>query len=230
MTTGGFTDGPLVRRLRAGDEAAFGSLMASWSPLMLRLARRHVGTAQSAEDVVQDTWLSMLRALPRFEGRCSLRTWVFHILLNKARTCGARENRTLPWTAAFGPGPVPGRAASPEPDGHGPGGRWSRRTVPPNPPVTPEDALLAGEVRALIAETVARLSARQRAVLELRDVHGYTADEACRMLGLSGGNQRVLLHRARAAVRAGLVDYLKTAQTRRRPGVTRRPGTPPRTR
>lgn len=210
LATGGFTDGPLVRRLVAGDEAAFGSLMAAWTPLMLRLARRYVYTAQSAEDVVQDTWLSMLRALPRFEGRCSLRTWVFRILVNKARTRGAYENRTLPWTAAFGARGTAGHPAPRGADRHGTGGQWPDgwRTVPPRPPVTPEGALLAGEVRALVAESMARLPERQRALLELRDVLGYTADEACRMLGLSGGNQRVLLHRARTAVRAGVEDYL----------------------
>lgn len=191
----------------AGDEAAFGALIDSWSPRMLRLARRYVATVQSAEDVVQDTWLSVLRALPRFEGRSSLRTWVFRILVNKARTRGAHENRTLPWTAAFGPGPASGRAP--------PGDQWPDgwRTVPPRTPVTPEGAVLAGEARALVAAAVARLPDRQRAVFELRDLLGYTAGEVCRMLGLTGGNQRVLLHRARTAVRAGVRDYLGAAET-----------------
>lgn len=194
-------DALIVRRLREGDEAVFGSLMVSWSPLMLRLARHHVSTVQAAEDLVQDTWLSVLCGLHRFEGRSSLQTWVFRILVNKAKSCGVREHRTMPWTVAFAGGSAGLLDTCDQwPDG------W--RMVPQRRPVTPESELLSREVRRLLAEAVGRLPARQRAVLELRDVCGYTAEEACRLLGISKTNQRVLLHRARAVVRACVEEYL----------------------
>lgn len=199
----------MVRRLRDGDEDAFARVVESWSPLMARLARHHVSTPDSAEEVVQDTWLAVLDGLDRFEGRSTLRTWVFRILVNKAKTCGVRESRTVPWTAAF-PGGLTGPLADVGRAAGRPGAELSgfRCRVPAAGPATPEGEALSGEVRRVIRAALDRLPPRQRAVLELRDVHGSSSAETCAILGISTGNQRVLLHRARSAVRCGLRDYL----------------------
>ncbi|GGO84290.1 RNA polymerase sigma factor [Wenjunlia tyrosinilytica] len=200
----------VVRRLMDGDEDALTSLMDSWSPVMLRLARMHVNTVQSAEDTVQETWLAVLHGLERFERRSSLRTWVFRILLNKAKSCGVREHRTVP-TAALdgqGGGPVP----DPRRLRRSGGGRedpWPEPwAVLPLPwPTTPEGELLAAEARRVLAAELGRLPPRQRAVIELRDLYGYSAEETCRMLRVSKANQRVLLHRARAGLRSRVEGY-----------------------
>lgn len=199
-------DAALVAALRAGDDRVFASLVDAWSPAMLRLARMHVATHETAEDVVQEAWLAAVRGLDRFEGRSTLRTWVFHILLNIARTRGVKDQRTVPFSS-LGDGddrsptvdPARFRAAGEE---HA--GGWR---VPPQPWPTPEGNLLSKETRAVIDACLAALPARQRAVLELRDVHGYDAAEVCDLLDVTLGNQRVLLHRARAAVRGALEVY-----------------------
>jgi RNA polymerase sigma-70 factor (ECF subfamily) len=206
-----------VRRLRDGDEITFVSIMTAWSPGMLRLARVYVRTAQSAEDVVQDTWLAVLDGLDRFEERSSLRTWVLRILVNKARSCALRERKAVP-TAVLddqdaGPTVSPNRFRGA--DDRWPG-HW--RVFPERWPPTPEEELLSGELRRLMGRVLESLPERQREVIELRDVYGYSADDTCWMLDISPVNQRVLLHRARARMRAGIEEYFQSAVARRRNG------------
>jgi RNA polymerase sigma-70 factor (ECF subfamily) len=209
----------LLDRLRAGDRQAFAELVDAWSPVLLRVALQHVSTRASAEDVVQDTWLAVIRQLDRFEGRSSLRTWVFRILENQATTRGVREARTVPWSSAFGSDEEcrhsgstvdPGRFRGPDdrwPGGWTPAGRPTRWEPPP------EDAAAAAEIRRDLGAALDELPERQRAVVELRDVHGLSSEEVCARLGLSPGNQRILLHRGRARLRARLEDvYRRTAR------------------
>jgi RNA polymerase sigma-70 factor (ECF subfamily) len=207
----------LLRRLRAGDGAAFAELDDAWSGMLLRVALLHVATRASAEEVVQDTWLAVIAQLDRFEGRSSLRTWVFRILENQARSRGGREARSVPWSSAFpdadgtdaGPTVDPARFRGPE-------DRWPRHWTPAGSPAPwqppPDDAVMAAEVRSELGAALAALPERQRTVVELRDVHGLTSDEVCERLGLSPGNQRILLHRGRARLRARLEQvYRATA-------------------
>src|SRR5256714_951591 len=195
----------LVAALRAGDEATFRRLVRDWHPGMLRVARIFVPTRSAGEDVVQETWLRVLGALDRFEGRSSLKTWVFRILVNTAKTRAQREGRVLPFSALVDPARVPEAAVDPdrfrpEDDERLPGA-WS---VPPR--ALPEERLLAAETRAKIEEAIDALPATQAAVIRLRDVDGWSAEEVRNALDLSEVNQRVLLHRARAKVRTALEE------------------------
>lgn len=198
-------DEALLAALRAGDQQTFARLVQEWSGLMLRIAGVHVGDHATAEDVVQETWIAVLRGLDRFRGESSLRTWVFRILVNRAKT-SARQPRALPlpsldWEA--GPTVSPDRF-------QGAGERWPGHwRTPPDP--WPEEALLTAETHERVMAAIAALPPRQRAVISLRDVHGWGPSEVCAVLDLTEGNQRVLLHRARAAVRAALARAL-TAQ------------------
>ena len=196
-------DGALVERLRAGDEETFAALVDGWSGWMLRLAREHVPTASAAEEVVQETWLAVLQGLDRFRGDAALRTWVYRILLNQAKRRGVRERRTVPFASLApeddGPTVDPARfqgTGEPHPGG------WRRF-----PEEWPEQVAVTREVHRVVAEALDELPPRQRVVVTLRDVHGFGADEVCTMLDLSPGNQRVLLHRGRAVVRAHLERY-----------------------
>jgi RNA polymerase sigma-70 factor (ECF subfamily) len=206
-------DTALVERLRAGDESAFAGLVTRWSPMMLRVARSHVSTEASSEEIVQETWMAVIRGLDAFEGRSSLRTWVFRILTNLAKTRGVREARSVPmssWAPAADNGPTvdPDRFQSA-------GGDQPHSWTPVGAPVPwepgPEQAAVAGETRRLLAAALAELPDRQRAVVTLRDVHGLSSDEVCSTLELSQANQRVLLHRGRARLRAALEDYYRGA-------------------
>jgi len=187
-----------VAALRSRDEGAFRALVESWTPLMTHVARAHVSTDASAEEVVQDAWVGFLRGIDSFEGRSSLRTWTFRILTNIAKTRGVREQRVVPQSSA-GPTVDPGRFRGPEDDY--PGG-W--KVFPVRWP-EPDDAAVAAETAAMIRAGIATLPARQRAVITLRDVHGFSSEEVCDLLELTPANQRVLLHRARATVR-GLLE------------------------
>ena len=193
-------------RLQAGDEAAFRELVARHDRAMRRLARSYVQTVAAADEVVQETWLAVIRGLARFEGRSSLKTWIFRILVNRAQSRGARERRVVPFSALLSesedPTVDPDRFLGP---GHPVAGYWSQ--TPHRFFELPEERLLAEEAVALIAEAIAGLPERQRRVIELRDVEGWESEEVCDSLGLSPANQRVLLHRARAAVRADLEEY-----------------------
>jgi RNA polymerase sigma-70 factor (ECF subfamily) len=191
---------------------AFTDLVDGWSPALLRVALLHVSTRASAEEIVQETWLAVITQLRRFEGRSSVKTWVFRILENLARTRGEREARSLPWSTAF-PEPREPDEGRPTVDPRrfrGPEDRWPGgwtlvgRPASWHPP--PEDAAVAAELRRHLADALAELPERQRTVVELRDVHGLTSDEVCDRLELSPANQRVLLHRGRARLRARLED------------------------
>jgi RNA polymerase sigma-70 factor (ECF subfamily) len=160
---------------------------------MVAVASRYVASRSTAEDVVQDTWVAVLRGLDRFEGRSSLRTWVFRILLNRARTTGVAERRVVPFSDAF-----PNRDDVADSDADYPGRASDTEGV------TPEDAVISAELRGELGAAVSRLPNRQRAVVLLRDVHGYPAQDVCRLLGVSSGNQRLLLHRGRAQLRTVL--------------------------
>ena len=204
----------LLDRLRAGDRTAFAELVDAWSPMLLRVARLHVSTHASAEEVVQETWLAVIRQLDRFEGRSSLRTWVFRILENQARTRGVREARTVPWSFASGADGHEHAGATVDPARfRGPEDRWPGGWTPDGRPTAweppPEDAAMAAEVRREFRAALDELPDRQRTVVELRDVYGLSSDETCERLGLSPGNQRILLHRGRARLRARLEDVYR---------------------
>jgi RNA polymerase sigma-70 factor (ECF subfamily) len=174
---------------------------------MLRVAQIFVPSRSVAEEVVADTWLRVLGALDRFEGRSSLKTWVFRILVNTAKTRAQREGRVLPFSALNDPGRIPEAAVDaerfrPEDDPRFPG-HWA---VPPRE--LPEERLLAAETRQRIAAAIDALPATQAAVIRLRDVEGWSAEEVRNALDISDVNQRVLLHRARSKVRQALEDYL----------------------
>ena len=199
-------DAELVRKLRDGDQAAFAALVDELSPALLRLALMHVPSRAIAEDVVQDTWIAVIRGIDRFEGRSALRTWITQILLNQARTRGVREKRTLPFSyfrrrAEEGRDEPAVDADRFQGRGDVRPGWWAR------PPAEWEGAdarLESNEVRDALLTAVRDLPPRQRDVIVLRDLQGYSADEARNALDVSETNQRVLLHRARSKVRAAL--------------------------
>lgn len=200
-------DSDLVAALRAGDEAAFARIVREWHASLLRVAQIFVPSRAVAEEVVAETWLRVLGALERFEGRSSLKTWVFRILVNTAKTRAQREGRVLPFSALNDPGRVPEAAVDPdrfrpEDDPRFPG-HWSAP-----PAELPEERLLAAETRARIAAAIDALPATQAAVIRLRDIDGWTAEEVRNALDITDVNQRVLLHRARSRVRQALEEYL----------------------
>jgi RNA polymerase sigma-70 factor, ECF subfamily len=201
-------DSQLLAALRAGDEQAFARLVEMYHAQMLRLAQTFVRTRAVAEEVVQEAWLGVLRGLDRFEGRSSLRTWIFRIVANTAKTRGEREGRSLPFSALAaeeddGPAVAPQRFQGP--DGRFPGG-WASFPEPWDD--VPEQRLLSQETRGIVDRTIAGLPPGQRAVITLRDVVGCSSEEVCNVLELSETNQRVLLHRARSKVRGALETYL----------------------
>lgn len=199
----------LIEQLRAGDEAAFRELLHRYGPSMLRVAMMYVSTRAVAEEVVQEAWLGVLKGLDRFEGRSSLKTWIFRILTNTAKTRGEREGRTVPFSSLASDDEGDETAVDADrflgPD-HRWAGHWS--SAPRNPGDVPEQELLGVEARERIAAAIEALPENHRAVITLRDVDGFDAAEACEILGVSEANQRVLLHRARAKVRAALEAYI----------------------
>jgi RNA polymerase sigma-70 factor, ECF subfamily len=201
-------DAQLLDALRAGDEGAFAALVREYHSSLVRVARIYVSTLASAEEVAQETWLGVLNGLDRFEGRSSLRTWIFRILTNIAKTRAQREGRTLPFSALQEPGRVPEAAVDADrfldPEHPRWPGHWAIK-----PQAWPEEALVAAETRERIAEAIEALPASQRAVITLRDVEGWDSADVCNALGLTETNQRVLLHRARSKVRGALESYLQ---------------------
>ena len=201
-------DRDLVEALRAGDQQAFAALIDGWSGSMLRMARLHVPTDSVAEEVVQETWLAVLQGIERFERRSSLKTWLFTILSNRAKTRGEREGRGVPFSALVATDVASGEpAVDPDrflglDDPH-----WPYHWAAP-PRDWPEDELLASETRGVIGEAIAALPDTQREVIRLRDVEGWSAEEVVQALEISDANQRVLLHRARSRVRSELERYL----------------------
>jgi RNA polymerase sigma-70 factor, ECF subfamily len=200
----------LIDGLRTGDEAAFVLLLDRYGASMLRLATTFVGSRAVAEEVVQETWLAVLQGIDRFEGRASLKTWLFRILTNRAKTRAEREGRTLPFSA-LAEASEEGEEPSVDPDrffgpDHRFGGHWTE--YPQRWDDVPERRLLSRETRELIAAAIEQLPPVQQAVISLRDVKGWSSEEVCNALDLSETNQRVLLHRARTKVRRALEDYL----------------------
>jgi RNA polymerase sigma-70 factor, ECF subfamily len=208
-------DAALVEALRAGDEDAFVGLIRAHHSMLLRVAMTYVSSRAVAEEVVQETWLGVLKGLDRFEGRSSLKTWIFRIASNIACTRAVRESRCMPFSS------LPGTDAerqepSVDPDRFLPSdharypGHWDRG---PAAWQTPEERLLSGETRGVILAAIEELPPAQRLVLTLRDIEGWSGDEACQALELTDANQRVLLHRARSKVRAALERYLAPVET-----------------
>ena len=196
-------DAELLRRLRAGDEQAFVALVERYNGSMLRLAGSFVPSRAVAEEVVQDTWLAVLRGLPAFQGRASLRTWMFTILVNRARTTGSREQRTIPVADA---GPVVDASR------FGPDGAWS---APPEHWIEEaEDRIEAEKLGGLLKAAIDGLPGRQREVVLLRDVEGMSSAEVCDVLAISEANQRVLLHRGRGKLRQVLETELGSRGSR----------------
>jgi RNA polymerase sigma-70 factor, ECF subfamily len=202
----------LIDRLRAGDEAAFVLLVHRHHATMLHLASSFVPSLTVAEDVVQDTWLGVLRGLGGFEGRSSFRTWLFRILVNRARTAGARERRTVPVGTADAIGDAgAGRDRGPavDPSRFTGSGQW---LAPPEQWVeAAEDRLRAGQLAGRIRSAIGELPDRQRAVVTLRDVEGLSSAQVCQVLEITEANQRVLLHRGRSRVRQVLESELGRA-------------------
>ena len=194
----------LVERLRAGDEAAFMWLVDRLQPMMLRVARMYVASQAVAEDVVQEAWLGVLQSIDRFEGRASLRTWILRIVTNIAKTRGQRESRSVPFASLAGDG-----LDAPSFDADrflGPGDEWPGHwtTLPPDWRGMPEDRLEAAAVLETVRNAIDALPPMQAQVIRLRDVLGWSSVEVRNALDLTETNQRVLLHRARAKVRAAL--------------------------
>jgi RNA polymerase sigma-70 factor, ECF subfamily len=198
-------DRRLVDDLKARDEGAFVRLVDTYHASLVRVARAYVRTDAVAEEVVQETWLAVLQGIDRFEERSSLKTWLFRILVNRAKTKGQREARSVPVSSLEdeegegGPSVDPDRFLG---DDHRWAGYWS---APPQPwEGVPDERLLSKERMDVVGAALRALPPRQQQVLVLRDVEGLGAGEVCDLLDLSEGNQRVLLHRARSSVRAAL--------------------------
>jgi RNA polymerase sigma-70 factor (ECF subfamily) len=203
----------LIEALRAGNEAAFARLIREYGPAMLRVAQHHVSSRAVAEEVVQEAWLGVLRGLESFEGRSSVKTWIFRILTNTAITRGEREGRTVPFSALGGEeeddfeSGVDQRRFTQE-------GRWTGHWSSPPESWAPEARLLAAEAHEVVDRAIAELPTAQAVVITMRDVEGFGPDEVCNVLAIGESNQRVLLHRARSKVRCALEDYMREAPTR----------------
>jgi RNA polymerase sigma-70 factor, ECF subfamily len=194
---------PDLNALKAGDENAFTALVQRHHGSLIRLAMGYVNDRAIAEDVVQETWLTCIRSLDRFEGRSSLKTWIFGIALNIARSRQRSEGRVLPFASLFRRDPS---GPTVDPARFGGDGMWA--TLPHTWANVPEERVLGQETMAHVRDAIDALPAKQREVIVLRDVAGLDAGEVCGLLKISPENQRVRLHRARAAVRKMLEDYL----------------------
>ena len=198
----------LVDGLRAGDEAAFAELMRLYGASMLRVAQLYVRSRAVAEEVVQEAWLAVFKGISRFEGRSSLKTWLFRILTNTAKTRAVREGRSIPFSALAGeeedaPSVDPDRFLGPEERFRG---HWA---APPSSWAgEPEERLVAAETLDVIRAEIEKLPPAQALVITMRDIEGFGSEEVCNALEISETNQRVLLHRARTKVRRALEDYL----------------------
>lgn len=195
----------LIGRLRLGDEAAFTFLLERYHASMVGLARSFVSSETAAEDVVGDTWMAVVQGIERFEGRSSVKTWLFRILVNRAKTRGVRESRSVPFSSLADDGDDGYRSVDPDrflDESHRWGGYWS--VHPSSWRNGPELNTLGGELRQSMGRALSGLPPMQQAVVTLRDVHGLGASEVCETLDVSEANQRVLLHRGRSKMRAVL--------------------------
>ncbi|WP_396899324.1 RNA polymerase sigma factor [Mycolicibacterium sp.] len=198
----------LIAALRAGDESAFAALVDLHTPTMLRVARGYVSTHELAEEVVQETWIAVLRGIDRFEGRSALRTWLFTIMVNIAKARGLQERRHADLQVLAASGGTVDPARFREAGDRWPG-HWKEHEAPVPFPDTPEGSVLGEELMTVARRELDKLPPRQREVVMMRDVLGLESAEVCDLLEISAANQRVLLHRGRAAVRQALEDYLK---------------------
>ncbi len=190
------TDGELLTRLRAGDEEAFVTLVGRYNGSLLRLARTYVPSQAVAEEAVQDTWMGVVRGVEGFEGRSTFKTWLFRILVNRARSAGSREHRNLP---------IADDEPAVDPDRFDSTGGWAQ---PLGSWADADDRLVAATWSKCLSDALTDLPPRQREVVILRDVEGLPSDEVCDVLGISEGNQRVLLHRGRSRLRSMLESEL----------------------
>jgi RNA polymerase sigma-70 factor (ECF subfamily) len=207
-TAGAVDEAPLIDALRAGDEQAFATVVDQHTPALLRVARGYVPSREIAEEVVQEAWIALLKGIDRFEGRSSLRTWLFAVMINIAKARGKRERRDSDAAIAAYTGGTVDPARFRGSDDPWPG-HWREDAVPAAFPETPEGSVLGDELIAVARRGLDGLPDRQRIVVTLRDMLGFDSAEVCEMLDISVANQRVLLHRGRAAVRAVLEDYLE---------------------
>jgi RNA polymerase sigma-70 factor (ECF subfamily) len=200
-------DQEIIGALRKGDEHAFKDLFDQTNPMMKRVARGYVDSDAVADEIVQEAWMAVLTAIHRFEGRSALRTWIFSIVINQAKSHSARERRTLPLSCV-------GTCADDQPavdpdrfqkDDDAWPGHWA---TPPRPWGKPDRRLLSLEARSRLKAALAQLPERQRLIVGLRDIEGFSAEEVCDVLDLSQENQRVLLHRGRSRLRAVLGEYV----------------------
>lgn len=207
-------DQRVIAELRAGDEGAFAAIVEQYSGALQRLALVYVKDRYVAEEVVQETWIGLLQSIHRFEGRSSLKTWLFRILINVARSRARKESRTIPFSSLFDASAEPGepsvdadrfQAAGARAPGHwaSPPGQWRQ---------DPESQAVSSETRAQVGAAIRMLPDAQREVITLRDIDGLTSSEVCNLLKISDTNQRVLLHRARGKVRKALEAYIEGAR------------------
>jgi RNA polymerase sigma-70 factor, ECF subfamily len=198
----------LVAALCDGDADAFAALVDRHSSAMVRVAMAYVPTRAAAEEAVQETWIAVVRSIQSFEGRSSLKTWIFRILTNVAMRTGARERRSVPFAALADAENTGEPSVDPDrflpPDSPLFPGHWA---IMPTRWPTPEEGLLAGETREVIARAIAELPPAQRTVIALRDVEAWSSEEVVDALEISAGNQRILLHRARSRVRNAIEVY-----------------------
>lgn len=205
---------PLVQKLREGDEETYGVLIAKYYSPMMRVARQYVPTQAIAEEVVQETWLAFLESLQRFEGRCSIKTWLFRILTNRAKTRGVQEHRyvPLPEETQTKEGSQKSEYSSetlnPDQQPHKTGRVLSQSCEPTDP----EKNFLTKEMVTHIESAIQTLPPRHQQIIYLRDVEGWTPEEVCELLHISEGNQRVLLHRARVGVRDKLTPFFESSE------------------
>ncbi|HEV2812622.1 MAG TPA: sigma-70 family RNA polymerase sigma factor [Solirubrobacteraceae bacterium] len=206
-------DARVVAALRRGDEAAFTALVHRYQTLMLRVARGYCRDPRVAEEVVQETWMALFEGIDRFEGRASLKTWLFRVLVKRAITRGTRERRQVPFSALGPADDEDGPTVDPErflPADHPRfAGHWA--AYPGDWGALPHERLVSRETITAVREAIEQLPERQRTVIAMRDIGGFSADEVCGALDLSEGNQRVLLHRARAKVREAVERQLGEA-------------------
>jgi len=197
---------PELEAVRSGDEKVFEELTRRHYPAMLRIAMAYVRDREAADDVIQEAWLTFWRTLGRFEGRSSLRTWLFGILTNLARARRRRESRFVSFTSLFEHAT---RSRGPTVDPHRFGADHNWQSPPSSWSQLPENVLESQETLAEVKAAIDMLPPKLREVIVLRDVVGLSGDEVCDLLAISPSNQRVRLHRARAAVRQKLEDILR---------------------
>jgi RNA polymerase sigma-70 factor, ECF subfamily len=207
---GTVNESAVIAALRDGDESAFAELVDLHTPSMLRVARGYVRTHELAEEVVQDTWIALIRGIDDFEGRSSLRTWLFTVMINIAKARGIKEQRAADAAVAAFTGGTVDPARFRDTDDPYPG-HWKADEAPSPFPETPEGSLLGRELVAVARRELETLPDRQRTVVTLRDMLGFDSGEVCELLDITVANQRVLLHRGRAVLRAALENYLGDA-------------------